>query len=43
MLKQTSNVQKKYPNLKDRILQKVINNCVGFHHAGMIRSDRNAV
>ncbi len=34
---------KDYPNLRDRKLKSVIQGSVGFHHAGMVRADRNAV
>lgn len=43
LLASTANVLKNYPNLKDRNLKKLAPNSVGFHHAGMVRADRNAV
>ena len=43
IFKQVTGLQKKYSNIKDNILKKVINHCVAFHHAGMVRSDRDAV
>jgi activating signal cointegrator complex subunit 3 len=30
-------------NVKDETLRKCIHNSVGFHHAGMVRADRNVV
>jgi hypothetical protein len=33
---------KNYPNIRDKNLRKVSQGSVGFHHAGMIRADRNA-
>jgi replicative superfamily II helicase len=43
IFKQVTGLQRKYPNIKDIILKKVINHSVGFHHAGMVRSDRDVV
>jgi replicative superfamily II helicase len=34
---------KNYPNITDKNLRRICQENVGFHHAGMIRSDRNAV
>lgn len=41
LLKPISNVLKNYPNIRDRNLKKFCTGCVGFHHAGMVRNDRN--
>lgn len=43
LFKQVGGVAKKYPNLRDNSLKKLINDSVGFHHAGMVRADRDAV
>lgn len=43
VFKQVNGLQRKYPNIKDTILKKVMNHCVAFHHAGMVRSDRDVV
>lgn len=43
MFKGSSSILKNYPNLKDRNLRTVCQGGVGFHHAGMVRADRNAV
>jgi replicative superfamily II helicase len=43
LLKPSSNILKNYPNIRDKNLKKVCQNSVGFHHAGMVRADRNIV
>jgi len=40
---QPTSMQKKYSNLKDVNLKKSINSSCAFHHAGMVRSDRDSV
>lgn len=43
ILKHVGGVAKKYPNIRDNNLKKLINDSLGFHHAGMVRSDRDIV
>lgn len=43
MFKAPGNILKNYPNVRDKNLRKVAQGSVGFHHAGMVRTDRNAV
>jgi replicative superfamily II helicase len=33
----------KLKDVRDKILQRCIHNSVGFHHAGMVRADRDIV
>jgi replicative superfamily II helicase len=37
------NILNTYTGLKDKKLKEVIVHSCGFHHAGMVRTDRNAV
>jgi replicative superfamily II helicase len=39
----SAGIGKQNNNLRDNNLKKLIINSVGFHHAGMVRSDRDAV
>ena len=43
ILRQTTNIHKNYPGLRDKNLNKLTHFSLGFHHAGMVRSDRNIV
>ena len=46
VFKQVNGLQRKYPNIKDTILKKVMNHCVAFHHAGirtLMRSGANSM
>jgi len=43
ILKHVGGILQKYHNIKDKNLRKVVNDNCGFHHAGMVRSDRNLV
>lgn len=43
LLRQVGNIHKNYTNMRDKNLIKLSNFSVGFHHAGMVRNDRNIV
>lgn len=43
IMRHMGGILKNYPGLKDMKLKKVVQDNCGFHHAGMVRSDRNAV
>jgi replicative superfamily II helicase len=43
ILRHVGGILKKYPDIRDKNLRKVCNDSVGFHNAGMPRSDRNIV
>jgi replicative superfamily II helicase len=43
LLKPVRNVLKSNPNMRDKNLRRLCQSCVGFHHAGMVRADRNCV
>ena len=41
LLRPAGNIMKNYPNIRDKNLRKFCMGSVGFHHAGMVRNDRN--
>lgn len=43
IMRHMGGILKNYPGLKDQKLKSVVQDNCGFHHAGMVRSDRNAV
>lgn len=43
IIRQVGNVLNNYKDLKDKKLREVVIHSCGFHHAGMVRTDRNAV
>ena len=43
ILKHVGSILKNYQSLRDKKLKTVVQDNCGFHHAGMVRGDRNAV
>ena len=43
IIKPPTDILKRYPNIRDKNLRKLCQGSVGFHHAGMVRADRNIV